>query len=80
MGLAGGSRCFNRVPRALLVILVWSTAEDKPPGPMSDHFWTKDVLFVCYIYVMLGLVLIGFIGFQIAGCSWEVPDQTNDDF
>ena len=26
LGLPGGSRCFNRVPRALLVIINWSTA------------------------------------------------------
>ena len=36
-GLAGGSRCFHRVPRALLVIMGWSTAKNEPSGPISDH-------------------------------------------
>ena len=32
MGLPGGSRCFNRVPRALLVIIKWSKAQTSPTG------------------------------------------------
>ena len=31
--------CFNRVPRASLVMLAWFSAEHKSPGPISDHFW-----------------------------------------
>ena len=34
LGLAGGTRCFNRVPLALLVIMDWSTAKNKPSGPI----------------------------------------------
>ena len=35
---AGGSCCFNRVPRVLLVRINWSTAPDKPPEPIYDPF------------------------------------------
>ena len=41
MGLPGGSRCFNRVPRALLVIMDWSTAKHKPSGSISNRFGMK---------------------------------------
>ena len=53
MGLAGGSRCFNRVPSALLVRMDWSTAKNKPSGRISDHVWTN----ICYVHVMLCLCL-----------------------
>ena len=40
--LAGGSRCFNRVPRALLVRMDWPKAKHTPSG---NHVWTKlDVI------------------------------------
>ena len=48
LGLAGVSRYFNRVPRALLVIMDWSTAKNKPSGAISDRFWTN----ICYLYVI----------------------------
>ena len=45
LGLAGGSRGFNRVPRALLVIMDWSMAQNKLPGPSFKHFGTKSCQF-----------------------------------
>ena len=74
MGLAGGSRCFNRVPRALLVMMDWSTAKNKPSGPISDRCWTNifDILVISmydmfmFYFGRFGSVLVGF---QIAGWS-----------
>ena len=53
----------NRVPRALLVVMDWTTAKNKPSGPISDRCWTK----MCCFYIMFrlfvgrfGTVLVGF--------------------
>ena len=59
LGLPGGSRCLNRVPRFSLVIFVWLTAESKPLGTISDHFGTKcSYIFVLFVlplcYIMFG--------------------------
>ena len=52
--LAGGSRCFNRVPRALLSIFDWATAKSKAIEPISDQFGDEKcefdviLLLICF--------------------------------
>ena len=60
LGLAGGSRYVNRVPCALLVIMDWSMAKNKPPGAISERFWTK----ICYLYVIYMLSICYLFGFR----------------
>ena len=43
LGLPGGSRCFTRVPRALLVIINWSTAPNKHTGEVGVE-WSHSEL------------------------------------
>ena len=50
MGPAMG---LNRVPRASLVILAWSTAKNKLFGSISKHYWTN----YCYLTVISRLCL-----------------------
>ena len=62
LDLAGVSRYFNGVLRALFVIMDWSTAKHKPSGSISDRFWSNrcylNVIFVCCLSVIICSVFV----------------------
>ena len=71
LGLAGGSRCLNRVPRALLVRMDGSTAKNKPSGPSSDPLWRK-IYASCVISMFMFMFWPVWVGIGWFSDCWTV--------
>ena len=81
LGLPGGFRCQNRVPLIFLCIMDCSTTKNKLSGPISDHFWTKNVLYFCYVYVICYAMLMFLCCFlflhEFSACCVVVRSEKN---
>ena len=64
----------NGVPRALLVMVEWPTAENKPPGTIYDclgakkcHLKVSLMLSHCYLWLVCGRIMMSFALFSSGG-------------